>query len=540
MTSRLTLRSSAPHGGKPWELDAVPAAYEEAARQQFKAFPGIEWVRDTRSPNGRGFYRGPGEVMRIVVSLLESAGVIRVKGEELAAPMCTEFCEPCSGIDATGIREYQREGAAWVASMLRNTGAALLADEMGLGKTAQTIRALDAVGSGCVLVVCPAVVVRHWRAQAARWGVLGAESRYWNVMSYEGFTKLAKKNALPACSFVVFDEMHYLSNPKSQRSQAAASFLAARRADRSLRGVMGLSGTPMTARPRDLWHVLELLWPGRFGKRFDFEKRYCGGHFEEVPKIEKSVWVADGCTRPDELAIRLASCMLRRSKSAAGVELPPRTRTVIEVELPAKAARDLSRAASAIDWNKPNGASISSLLSDVEAYKIDAALELARDVMASGGRPLIFTTRVATSRKIAAELQCPCVNGEDVAADDRQALLADAPVGVATMHSVTTGIDLTRYDSLIFVGLDWVPSTMLQAAARVHRLGQERSVSEYYLIGLRTLDEIVRAKVIERLDQFDQITRGNGDERAFSADLGGGSDDDLLAGFAAAVMKGAT
>ncbi len=137
MTSRLILRASAPLGGAAWELDAVPLAYEEAGKAQFHAMPGCRWLRDPKAPNGRGFYRGAAEAITIVTSLLESAGVIRVSDERRA-----DLAAPVAPIDCTGLRDYQIAGAAWCASMVRHTGAALLADEMGIGKSAQAIRAV--------------------------------------------------------------------------------------------------------------------------------------------------------------------------------------------------------------------------------------------------------------------------------------------------------------------------------------------------------------------------------------------------------------
>jgi SWI/SNF-related matrix-associated actin-dependent regulator 1 of chromatin subfamily A len=238
--------------------------------------------------------------------------------------------------------------------------------------------------------------------------------------------------------------------------------------------------------------------------------------------------------------------MLRRTKAQIGSELPPRTREILEIEIPKAAQRDLRRAASAIDWSRPHGASISSLLSEVEGFKLDAAEELAREVVAAGSRPLLLTTRRASAKELArrlADLGAAEADGELEAAK-RGDVLRDAPVGCATMASITTAIDLVGFDVVIFVGLDWVPATMLQAAARVHRLGQKRHVTEHYLVALGTLDEVVRAKVIERLDVFDRIVDGGkaqGDEAELAADLrGGGTEDSLLAEFAAACVKEAS
>jgi len=179
---------------------------------------------------------------------------------------------------------------------------------------------------------------------------------------------------------------------------------------------------------------------------------------------------------------------------------------------------------------------VSSLLSNVEAYKVDAAVSLARDVIASGGRPLLLTTRKATAAALGEALQCPVVDG-DTPPQERQAILAAAPCGAATMYSVTTGIDLVGYDHVIFTGLDWIPATLLQAEARAHRIGQLRHVHVHYLIGMGTLDEIVRERVIDRLGMFEAVIGGaEGDEAAMAQDLGGGSED-LIAGIVTAARE---
>jgi hypothetical protein len=538
VTTLLSVRPAA--DGPSWAVDAVPYAYDEAGKVQFQAMPGVQWVRDRDTPNGRGFYRGPVEAIRLVVATLESAGVAKVRWELPANDPPAPSPYP-TGYPAD-FRDYQRDGVSWCRHMLATTGAALLCDEMGIGKTAQAIVALAAPGrmSSSTLVICPAVVRKHWANQIAKWSREPGR-HFWHVVSPEGFQALLRKAAkdpeltamLMSFEAVILDEIHYYSNPKAKRTAAVAGWLASR--PEVLR--LALSGTPMTARPKDLWQPLDLLWPGRFGRQWNFQQRYCNGRFEEIPNTEKSVWLADGASRIDELAIRLQAVMLRRLKSEVLRELPPKVRVVHEVEIPGKALRDLQRAAAAINWAGNAGHGVSSLLSNVEGYKITAACDLAREVVAAGGRALILTTRKATAATIGEALGAPVVDG-DTDPQERQAQLADATIGVATMYSVTTGIDLTGYDHVIFTGLDWVPSTLLQAEDRIHRLGQDRPCTIYYLIGTGTLDEVVRERVIERLDTIAKTVGGSG-ETGLAADLGGGSEDDLIAAMIAAVQKAA-
>ncbi|MDX1410495.1 MAG: hypothetical protein R3330_20235, partial [Saprospiraceae bacterium] len=106
----------------------------------------------------------------------------------------------------------------------------------------------------------------------------------------------------------------------------------------------------------------------------------------------------------------------------------------------------------------------------------------------------------------------------------------------ATMHSVTTSIDLVEFDCAIFVGLDYVPSRLLQAEARVHRTGQRRGVTIYYLIGAGTIDEVIQDRVISRLETFAQLTDGaEGDQAELAQHLRGATDDELIAQIVAQV-----
>src|ERR1041384_2860214 len=142
MPTRLVLRNPPEAEGLPsWLVDACPLAYDEAGRQQFNGMPGIQWVRCKSAPNGRGMYRGPREAVEIVAALLESAGVVRVHSE--LSPAAASGSPTATW--PAGFREYQQEGSAWCAHMMRDEGGALLADEMGIGKTAQALAAAEAL-----------------------------------------------------------------------------------------------------------------------------------------------------------------------------------------------------------------------------------------------------------------------------------------------------------------------------------------------------------------------------------------------------------
>ena len=63
----------------------------------------------------------------------------------------------------------------------------------------------------------------------------------------------------------------------------------------------------------------------------------------------------------------------------------------------------------------------------------------------------------------------------------------------------------------MFVELHYVPGKMLQAEDRHHRPGQTLPVSIYYLIALGSIDEMIRATVLSKLRDFENIIGNIGD-----------------------------
>lgn len=522
---------------------AVFTAWHPAIVAQFKAMPGIVWHSGTKA------WTGPREAILEVVKTLTRANIIVADESHVVS----EPRVPDELVE--GLYDYQADGVRFLIDSLRLRHGALLADDMGLGKSAQTARAIATLGPASTLILCPAVVVKHWLAEWYKWtGELADElgrkltrdegggrlihfgpGTPWKVIvgSYDTFRALRHKTGLSLADAVVLDELHYLASPKAQRSRAVREYITACRTHRFPTYVVGLTGTPMTARPRDLWHPLDIIYPGRFGARFNFERRYCDGRWEEIKGLEKPVWSADGQSNLDELGRRLqgGGIMLRRVKSEV-LELPDRQRILLPVELPPAARKAAAKATASFGADRDVG----KLLSIVEEYKLAAAAELAADLMAQGRTPLLLTLRRETANKLAEKLGAPAVTGA-IAPGKRAATLAGAPCGIATVYSVTTGINLTEYDTVIFVGLDWVPSTLLQAEARIHRIGQDKSVLFYYLIGLGTVDEVVQAKVLERLDAFATVVGNAADEEKLAATLRGNkSEQELLDDIVKAVM----
>lgn len=531
-------------------VEIYPSGFDPAVRDQMRLVPGSIWSREKRC------YTAPEEALESVLQTLEKARVARVRREQAPAtrePGRTLWRPLGPSRKGLELMKHQLEGIAFLREKLTAFSAAILADEMGLMKTAQAILACKP--GKLTVVVCPAVVATHWQDEIRDWAgeealvwtgkkkpklvadALAASPFRWLVMSYDMFRKLWP--SLPIAHQIIIDELHYLGSSKALRSKAVREYLQRCQsgcdAASSHRkpSLIGLTGTPITAWLENLHNPLDLLFPGRFGTWWQFTARYCNGRFEPLEDklgrpildyegLPRRVWRADGVSNLAELRSRLAHFLLRRTKKDSGIELPPRIRTTIPVDLPAGARKELRQLTREV--RSPDA--LKRALRGVEVYKLDAAVELAEELRDAGNRVLLFTNRRAHARTLGERLKAPVVTGEDDPSERRDRLIEnDAKVAVATMYSVTTGIDLTHFDSCIFVGLDWVPSNLLQAEARLHRPGQKKTVNVYFLIGRPSIDEHIRKVVVDRLETFSEVLGdGTASEKELAQELENRSD----------------
>lgn len=333
-----------------------------------------------------------------------------------------------------------------------------------------------------------------------------------------------------APSVVVADEVHMFKRWRSNRSSAIRLLT-----DR-LRPVLrlGLTGTLFHNRPKDMY--APLAWavppigetPSAFGTRAGFEKRYCDAHEGQYG------WVADGVLHPEELKFRLGFHTHKRTKDEVMLDLPPKTRQIISIEA-AKGKEFVDKAMAKLGPDPDRGA-VRKVLADLGPLKAPTAIELALN---TDEHCCIFTHRRSTADDLYAALR------KALEKDNRKAYLAtgDSPlhqreqvydmfrsvpgsVLVATMEVVAVGIDLSVASIAVFVDMDYVPGKLLQVEDRLHRQGQKHPVTIYYVAVENSVDEVITAMLVEKLDQYDAVAGLDTDAASLKSNLE--REEDLL------------
>lgn len=228
-------------------------------------------------------------------------------------------------------------------------GRALLADEPGLGKTLQSLYyAWRNLENPTIVVICPATIKENWKREAAKHVGMRAEILHGRTppVFRNDNTNSLKRNTIYIINYdiigsskgnartwnkflrrlkpdlVIIDECHYISNPDAKRTKYV------RQLCHKVKHIIGISGTPLTNKPAELWTILNLVRPDKFSNRMRYLRRYC--------KPEFTPWGIKytGATRLDELHAKLKKyCMIRRKKSQVLKDLPAKTRIVIPIEL---------------------------------------------------------------------------------------------------------------------------------------------------------------------------------------------------------------
>ncbi|XP_029004426.1 chromodomain-helicase-DNA-binding protein 1-like [Betta splendens] len=447
------------------------------------------------------------------------------------------------GLRGIQLRPYQLDGVQWFTQCLTVQQGCILGDEMGLGKTCQTICLLvhmsGALGKkGPFLVLSPLSVMENWRTELERFApsltvlcYYGDKERRAEIQrerktcdfhvlltTYELCLKDASFLKRLKWKVLVVDEAHRLKNQNSLLHKTLREF--------SLGFRVLLTGTPIQNNLQELYSLLSFIQPSIFT---------ADGADEFVSSYSD---VQNQPALATELQSVLEPFLLRRVKSEVAVDLPKKTELLVYHGMSAlqkkyyKAA--LMKDLDAFGNEHGNRSRLLNVLMNLrkcvdhpylfdgvepEPFEIgehliqaSGKLCLLDSILAylhkEGHRILLFSqmTRMLDIlqdymeyRGYSYERLDGSVRGEERNLAVKNFSSKDIFVFLLSTKAGGVGMNLTAADTVIFVDSDFNPQNDLQAAARCHRIGQNRPVKVIRLLARDTVEEIMYSRAVSKL-----------------------------------------
>jgi SNF2 domain-containing protein len=440
----------------------------------------------------------------------------------------------------TRLQHHQSVSLEWqIAAWKAGTPGVLNADEQGLGKTLQTLAFISwlkthmSIGdlpAKPFLVVAPTSLLLNWEAEIEQHlepGFLGKPVRLYGehlsrfkkpeangqdlregeaqldldailqleegspiiITTYQTLANYAISLMDLPCALAVFDEIQFVKNPVTMRAKAAKAV----RADFKI----GLTGTPIENATKDLWALMDQLFPGALGALAQFRRIF------DVPTEEGMAALHGALFKSQSGQPPLA---LRRLKIDAAPNLPPKVRVLHPREMPSAQALRYEEA-------RAKGGMMLALLHHIRrvslhpgllegetteefntsSARVAAAVDILRHVKSKGERALVFVENrdvqawFAEVVRLEFDLERVMIINGDTTVDARKDitdrfqrhLVEDGGFDVLVLgpRAAGTGLTLTAANHVIHLSRWWNPAVEEQCNDRTHRIGQTKPVT---------------------------------------------------------------
>ncbi len=458
------------------------------------------------------------------------------------------------------LRPYQVEGSEFLVHARR----AILADDMGLGKTLTSLDATYQLSKSPTLILAPKIALYVWQKEIDKWfgepsavysGFPHIRNQVWRNFEQHNIRYLITNYAFaqevmqrrPKWDNLICDEIH-IAGLLNRKTQTFGKVQDLARASDLL---FLLTGTPMRQTPADLWAPLNLVAPKDFTSYWNYVRDYC---------ITTKNYIGDkmfGITierRPADIAQwqdMLKCYLIRRLKSTAMPDLPPKTRQPLYVDMTHAQATLYNQMAKdyviqferLYDPTRPESFGLGTDRLVVAQSEMVARMRL---------RQLLITPQILGLNIVGGLLKLlpEMINNEFLSGNPvviftpfkkaipfiMEALQKLNPISFFVIHggmsakatseqwkgfqdstdlrrvficTIKSGASFDLHSSAVayFIGYEWDAHLNVQAEDRLHREGQIDNVRIHYLIHKNTVDEDIMRTVAEKQDAFDWTVR---------------------------------
>jgi len=509
----------------------IIAPYEPQNLDLLRSIPGARWEQDNQ-------WWSVSLEMADRRRLLEVAEKI---GLEVPPSLrIIEVTEEAQNATNAGLYPFQVEGVNFLA----HKDKALLGDEMGLGKSVQSLMGIPA--RGAALVICRAGLKYNWLDEVSKWRpdlkpivLNGRKSFRWpasgevviinNDILPEEFNTpkknkgeqmeaywdrlktyrngLKERHPQAANVNLIVDEAHDYKNHEAARSRKVKEF------SKLARKLTGLTGSPLTNRPEDLFGVLDVLGLAKevFGSWERFQLLF-NAYSERVwtgkGYINKIVWGKPQPIVPE----LLRRSMLRRRRADVLPDLPAKTYTNLLVGPvdPAlqKALDEMWEewgTAVQIEGELPPFEKFSEIREKLARSRVDAMIEYVENAEEQEVPLVVFSAHLAPLDALLGRPGWAVITGVTSPLKRQEIVRAFQAgklkgVGVS-IKAGGVGINLTHAWKALFVDLDWTPAANWQAEDRIARIGQlSNKVEIIRMVSDHPLDLHIQNMLVDKID----------------------------------------
>lgn len=324
---------------------------------------------------------------------------------------------------------------------------------------------------------------------------------------------------------VIIDEAQKLSNNTSIRYKTISDML--RRM--GPKAVFLLTGTPLTNRPINLYHILKLIDADVTEDYRYYVRRYCGGK-EIHLKDGRTIMKMGDATNLDELREKIKDVYIRRLASETGEMVEKRiSRRYYDLSASQRAEYDRL-------WNEYQEAQADAGREDTEEYRqlVEGMLvrqylakemtantiSLVDDLVEDGEKVVIITT-FQDEMDILKEYygdKCVTYNGSMTAKQKDKAQDAfnnndKVKVFIGQIIACGVGLSLPSSHIVVFNSYSWVAADNRQSESRVHRLTQTKDVECIYQLFTDSVSQDMFDKVLFKEYLMDTVIKSENEKK---------------------------
>ncbi|VDK71165.1 unnamed protein product [Onchocerca ochengi] len=458
--------------------------------------------------------------------------------------------------------KYQKTGVRWLNELHNQCVGGILADEMGLGKTVQVISFLRALafsrledrgfsfsGLGPVLIICPTTLIYQWLKEFRRWFPLCRVAVLHSSGSFHGQSaQLIRKMVIARSNGNVLLTSYgtFVKNRKHLVDKTWHYITLTVKEVRTPHRLI-LSGSPLQNSLRELWSLIDFVYPGRLGDLKSFIEKFSipitQGGYANATAVQVRTAYKCACILRDAINPYL----LRRLKKDVemSIHLPTKTeqvlfcnitpcqRSLYEEYLSSKECdRILSGKMDAFVGlitlrklcNHPD--LVTGGPNKFNDYDVTMNEEMDFGAFCRSGKMQVLKTLLKLWKQqdqkvllFSQSRQMLTILEKFVIQEGYEYLRMDGTTSVRTRQSLvekfnkdnevfvfllTTrvgglGINLTGANRVVIFDPDWNPSTDIQARERAWRIGQKRAVTIYRLLTAGTIEEKIYHRQIFKI-----------------------------------------